>query len=76
MKDARLILEINGKEVKTQPFSSDVDIELGQFYAMAVQWDGKSLNWKPNKKATRSLKGNVRVGDPIIMTGDSPSSDF
>ena len=76
MKDARLILEINGKEVKTQPISSDVDIELGQFYAMAVQWDGKSLNWKPNKKATRSLKGNVRVGDPIIMTGDSPSSDF
>ena len=76
MKDARLILEINGKEVKTQPISSDVDIELGQFYAMAVQWDGKSLNWKPNKKATRSLKGNARVGNPIIMTGDSPSSDF
>ena len=45
IKDARLVLEINGKEVKTQPISSDVSIEFGQFYTMGVQWDGKNLKW-------------------------------
>ena len=73
MKDASLVFEINGKEVKTQPVSSDVNIELGQFYVMAVQWDGKSLKWKLNKNETR---GKAGVGDPIIMGGDAPSSDL
>ena len=46
MTEASLVLEINGKEVKTAPISSDLNIELGALYMMRVQWDGKSLNWK------------------------------
>ena len=45
MTDASLILEINGKEVKTPAISSEVDIENGNLYAMGVIWDGNSLTW-------------------------------
>ena len=46
MTDASLVLEINGKEVKTRPISSDVDIEYSKYYAMVVSWDGNNLDWK------------------------------
>ena len=45
LTDARLILDINGKEVKTEPVSSDVEIECGAYYAMMVKWDGEKLEW-------------------------------
>lgn len=48
MKDARLILEIDGEEVKTPPVSSDIDIEYGKYYIMAVKWDGENLDWVYN----------------------------
>lgn len=60
MTDTSLVLEINGKEVKTAPISSDVAIELGAVYMMRVQWDGKSLNWKLNdsKKEIQNINRN------------------
>ena len=45
MKDARLVLEIDGKIVKTTPESSDIDIKYGNCYFMAVKWDGENLDW-------------------------------
>ena len=45
MKDARLILEIDGKIVKTPPASSATTIECGQYYSMNVAWDGDNLEW-------------------------------
>lgn len=48
IKDARLVLEIDGKVVKTPPVSSDIDIEYGEYYTMAVKWDGENLDWVYN----------------------------
>ena len=45
MTNARLVLEIDGKEVKTPAVSSDVSIENGNYYRMNVKWDGTSLEW-------------------------------
>lgn len=70
IKDARLVLEINGKEVKTQPISSDVSIEFGQFYTMGVQWDGKNLKWVLSNKETRGSKGKELFGNADIVYCD------
>lgn len=45
MTNARMVLDINGREVKTEPISSDVEIECGKYYRMIVKWDGKKLEW-------------------------------
>ena len=45
MNDARLVLEIDGKEVKTPAISSDISFENGIPYFMQVKWDGTSLEW-------------------------------
>ena len=45
MTNSRLVLEIDGKEVKTPVVSSEVSIENGIPYFMQVKWDGKSLEW-------------------------------
>ena len=45
VKNAHLVLEINGKEVKTKAISSDVEIKYGEYYAMNVKWDGVNLEW-------------------------------
>lgn len=45
MTNARLILEIDGKEVKSEPASSEVTIENGIPYFLVVEWDGQSLVW-------------------------------
>jgi hypothetical protein len=46
MIDASLILEIDGKEVKTPPTSSQLDIEYSKYYVMDVSWNGKDLKWR------------------------------
>lgn len=46
MTEASLVLEVNGKEVRTAPVSSGIEILLGEFYRMSVIWDGKNLDWK------------------------------
>lgn len=74
IKDARLVLEINGKEVKTQPISSDVSIEFGQFYTMGVQWDGKKLKWVLSNKETRGSKGKELFGNVDIVYCDDNGS--
>ena len=76
IKEARLVLEINGKEYKTQPISSDISINLGQFYLMAVQWDGKSLKWILSDTETRGMKGKDMFSNADIISCDSPSTDF
>lgn len=76
IKDARLVLEINGKEVKTQPISSDVSIEFGQFYTMGVQWDGKNLKWVLSNKETRGSKGKELFGNVDIVYCDDNGSGF
>ena len=76
IKDARLVLEINGKEVKTQPISSDVSIEFGQFYTMGVQWDGKNLKWVLSDKETRGSKGKELFGNVDIVYCDDNGSGF
>lgn len=76
IKDARLVLEINGKEVKTQPISSDVSIEFGQFYTMGVQWDGKNLKWVLSNKETRCSKGKELFGNVDIVYCDDNGSGF
>lgn len=45
IKDARLILEIDGKVVKTPPASSDATIEPGKYYIIIPKWDGENLEW-------------------------------
>lgn len=45
MTNARLILEVDGKEVKTPVVSSDISIECGIPYFMKVKWDGQNLEW-------------------------------
>jgi hypothetical protein len=45
MTDASLILEIDGKEVRTTPASSNVTIENGIPCFLEVIWDGKTLAW-------------------------------
>lgn len=45
MTNARLILEIDGKEVKTPVVSSDVTIENGIPTFLSVKWDGTTLEW-------------------------------
>ncbi len=45
MKDAILILDIDGKEIKTPPASSNKAIENGKPYFLRVSWDGSSLEW-------------------------------
>ncbi len=45
MTDARLVLEINGKEVKTEPISSNVEIKYAEYYEMEVNWNGEKLEW-------------------------------
>lgn len=45
MTDAKLVLEIDGKEVKTPAESSNVDIRYGEYYCLAVKWSGESLEW-------------------------------
>lgn len=74
MNDARLVAEINGKEVKTSAVSSDLDIELGQHYRMHCIWNGKSLKWKLSNSETRGLKNQVRNTDVIVCDGNG--SDF
>ena len=76
IKDARLVLEINGKEVKTQPISSDISVEFGKFYLMAVQWDGKSLKWILSDSETRGLKGKDMFSNADIVVCDNNGSDF
>ena len=76
IKDARLVLEINGQEVKTQPISSDVSIEFGQFYTMGVQWDGKNLKWVLSDKETRGSKGKELFGNVDIVYCDDNGSGF
>jgi hypothetical protein len=76
MKDARLVLEINGKDVKTQPISSDVNIELGQYYRMTVRWDGKSLKWLLGNGETRGLKGKDMFSNADLISCGDPSTDF
>lgn len=76
IKDARLVLEINGKEVKTQPISSDISVEFGKFYLMAVQWDGKSLKWILSDSETRGLKGKDMFSNADIEVCDNNGSDF
>ena len=76
IKDARLVLEINGNEVKTQPISSDISVEFGKFYLMAVQWDGKSLKWILSDTETRGVKGKDMFSNADIISSNSPSTDF
>lgn len=45
MADASLILEIDGKEVRTAPASSDINIENGIPCFLLVKWDGTNLEW-------------------------------
>lgn len=45
MTNAQLVLEIDGKEVKTPVISSDISIENGNYYRMDVKWDGTNLEW-------------------------------
>ena len=45
MTDASLVLEIDGKEVRTPPASSDVSIENGIPYKLIVKWNGTNLEW-------------------------------
>lgn len=45
IKDARLIMEIDGKVVKTPPASSDATIECGKYYVIRAKWDGENLEW-------------------------------
>ena len=74
MKDACLVAEINGNEVKTSAVSSDLNIELGQHYRMHCLWDGKNLKWKLSDSETRSLKNNASNADIIVC--DDNGSDF
>ena len=46
MTDASLMLEINGRDVKTAPISSSLDIEFSKYYVMDVSWNGKNLDWR------------------------------
>ena len=75
MKDARLVMEINGKEVKTQPISSDLDIEFRQYYQMQLEWDGKSLKWKLNSKETRGFEGKDMFSNDDIIESEANGSD-
>ena len=45
IKDARLIMEIDGKVVKTPPASSEATIECGKYYVLIAKWDGENLEW-------------------------------
>lgn len=45
MTDASLVLEIDGKEVRTPPASSQVSIQNGIPYKLIVKWDGTKLEW-------------------------------
>ncbi len=45
MNNARLILDIDGKEVKTPVVSSIVSIENGIPAFLSVKWDGTMLDW-------------------------------
>lgn len=45
IKDAQLILEIDGKIAITPAASSQVSIVNGQNYHMSVKWDGTNLEW-------------------------------
>jgi hypothetical protein len=76
MKDARLVMEINGKEVKTSAISSDVDIEFGKHYRMHLLWNGNSLKWKTSNTETRGLKGKDMYRKADIITCDGSSSGF
>lgn len=76
MKDARLVLEINGKEYKTQPISSDVNIEFSHYYRMTVQWDGKSLKWVLGDGETRGMKGKDMFSNADIISCGDPSTNF
>lgn len=50
MTNASLILDINGKEVRTEPISSVVEIANCAYYCMTVKWDGEKLEWVTNDK--------------------------
>lgn len=45
MQNARLILEIDGKEIKSETVSSNVVMENGKPYFITAIWDGNSLSW-------------------------------
>ena len=45
MTNACAVLEIDGKEVKTSPASSSINIENGENYILFVKWDGTKLEW-------------------------------
>ena len=46
IKDNCLIMEIDGKEVKTNPISSEMTLENGKAYYWNVIWDGNRLRWE------------------------------
>lgn len=45
MTDASLVLEIDGKEVRTTPASSNATIENGIPCFLEAKWDGNTLEW-------------------------------
>jgi hypothetical protein len=45
IQEAVLILEIDGKEVKTQPLSYGKIIKHGIPYHVSAEWDGNMLKW-------------------------------
>lgn len=63
MSNASLILEIDGKEVKTVPASSSKPIEIGKPYFLCVTWDGSKLEWIGDTS-----------GKPENHTGGEPSN--
>ena len=73
MTDVCLVLEINGKEVKTPPISSDMDIKLGEYYCMWVKWDGKNLEWvlQEDETTIQNIKKNNRYEKTILFDNQS-----
>lgn len=43
VKDAVLVAEVDGKEVKSNPKSSSADIKVGHAYHFYAEWDGAAL---------------------------------
>lgn len=69
MTDARLVLDINGREYKTDPISSLVDIEYGKYYAMAVKWDGQKLEWLLNEEQLEPPEVPAEAVDLALPSG-------
>ncbi|MCR5326220.1 MAG: hypothetical protein K6E37_05645 [Bacteroidales bacterium] len=45
MNNASIVLEIDGKDYSSPPFSSSAEYSCGELYFYALAWDGKSLTW-------------------------------